>query len=427
MTAARDRLVVPPGLRFACRGCGLCCRRGWAIGVAAEERTRLDAVDWPARYPALAGRRLLARAGSAWRLAVDDAGACRFLDADNRCPVHAELGLAGKALACRLYPLYFVHAGGEVRVGAHFSCPAVADGDGPPVDAADPELRALLALVERLHPPPPPEADASFLPGARIGWDALAAFEETLVAMLGQADLPLIRRIVMASRFVDGMAVRFAEDAEPGEFELLRERTAAKAEEDAHHCGLGPEQLGPMERMVFRLLAGLASEMAVAGVLSDRLSVRARARLRRIGLAARFCLGRGRAPLGEPEVPLGKRLVSRGHPLPPSAEQLLARYLQTRFAARAYFGREGWGLPAAQGARMTLALWGIAVWIARHLADARGADAVGDTDVRDAVLLVDHTFGHLAAIDNVVSRRLLIAINGPDWPRRVALYAALTA
>ena len=47
--------------------------------------------------------------------------------------MHATHGSDAKPLACRLFPFTFVATPTEVRVSLSFACPAVIDGEGPPL------------------------------------------------------------------------------------------------------------------------------------------------------------------------------------------------------------------------------------------------------------------------------------------------------
>lgn len=98
-----------PGNRWACTGCGACCRAGYALGPVPQ--ANLDALEaagirerWaPARdgwYDEMPGPD---GAMAAYLRAPD--GACVFLRDDQLCAIHAELGAELKPWFCRRYPL----------------------------------------------------------------------------------------------------------------------------------------------------------------------------------------------------------------------------------------------------------------------------------------------------------------------------------
>jgi Fe-S-cluster containining protein len=424
--ARARRLVIPEGLRFSCQGCGLCCRRGWIIQMPRADRDRLLAHDWSAAAPEPAGGRLIVPGGGEWRFAVDEAGTCRFLGEGQRCRIHAELGYDAKVLACRLYPLYFVHCGPEVRVGAHFSCPAVVAGTGQPLAEQRSALRRLQRDAEGDSGPPPAEiTGTAFCPRRSISWQRLEGLETLLLGALAATELPLLRRVVMAGRVLDLLEERYAEDLDEATFDALLAGVGARAREEAEHGGLQRARLGPMERMMFRVLTGLSTELAVSGLISPSFWRRQEARLARLRLGVRFLLERGRVPVGAEEADLRRARQAAAYPLDAPAAELIARYLSLRVATRAYFGRHGWGLGALHGARLLLSLYAVCVWLGRLHAAALGRERLAYEDAREAVMLVDHTFGHMAGLQAAPARALLTAINRPCWPQRAALYASL--
>jgi Fe-S-cluster containining protein len=434
VSRAGQRLLIPEWLRFSCTGCGRCCRRGWVIHFPAADKERLAAHPWTDSQTdpgAAQSLPLFVRQGRSWRFGLDGEGACRFLDSRARCRIHGELGYEAKVLACRLYPLYFVHTDDGVRVGAHFSCPAVASRTGPPL-REDPEgLRALLADVERESPPAEVDPRGPVFSGsARIGWSALAALESALDRILAEEKTPLLRRVLgcasLLDRLDESLAGTAAEEAAPFD-ELLahHERAALDA---ARNAGLKRARLGPMERILLRTLCGLSSEMAVQGLLAPGFGARQRARLARLGVAWRFLLERGVCRIGTREVRLERAREAAGFPLPSGAESILALYLRTRFATRAYFGSEGWGMGVLHGARFLLSLYAVTLWLARLHAGATADEAeraAGEEDLAAAVISVDHAYGHLATLRLPLVRHLVGTLVRPGWVQKAALYASL--
>ncbi|GEM_PF-3167573 len=433
-TTGKRRLRIPPWLHATCTQCGLCCRRGWVIHVSAKDRERLLAHDWAASYPQMADQDLIVASGHAYRFAVDGQGRCRFLRPDGLCMQHTDLGYKAKVLACRLYPVYFVHTtGGEVRVGAHFSCPAVVDAAGPPLHTARSQLLPLLDQYEAEHPLRPIDpAGVRWTAERTIPWEVLDQVEAALDDCFARSEVPVIRRVLFGGHLVDALDERLPAPGQRTDFAECVRFARKRAEDLAFHGGLKRVQLGRTERLFLRLLVGLGSEMAVQGLLSELFWTRQRARLRRLGLAAGYLWGRGAFTAGGRRGPWRGVKRVRAHPLPEEAEEPLTRYLRTRFAARAYFGQEGWGLGVLHGARVVLSLYAVTVYLARMLCAAeseeRGAEAptsVSDGHVREALMLVDHAFGHMASLSLGPVRRVIASVNRPGWAQRAALYASL--
>jgi len=111
--------------------------------------------------------------------------------------------------------------------------------------------------------------------------------------------------------------------------------------------------------------------------------------------------------------------------LPIEAEALLARYLRTKIASRSYFGREAWGLPAAAGGRAVLTLPALVIWYAKVRAARAGRSAVLYEDVREGVLLVERSVGHMSNLYARSVRQALQIILRRGWPQRAFLHTAL--
>ena len=100
-------------LTHRCVGCGTSCH-GVQVRVLEDERESLSAraeqlgVDAPFDGD---------------HLRLGDRGACVFLDANQRCRLHAEFGAEAKPWLCRQYPLVAVEIEGEVvRAGVDPGC-----------------------------------------------------------------------------------------------------------------------------------------------------------------------------------------------------------------------------------------------------------------------------------------------------------------
>jgi hypothetical protein len=79
-------------------------------------------------------------------------GACGFLTPEGRCRIHEELGADRKPLSCRLFPVRFHPANGDVIVSASFACPTVIANEGATLASQKRELQALQTAWQRDFP-----------------------------------------------------------------------------------------------------------------------------------------------------------------------------------------------------------------------------------------------------------------------------------
>ena len=146
---------------------------------------------------------------------------------------------------------------------------------------------------------------------------------------------------------------------------------------------------------------------------------RQNARLKRIGLSMRYLRGSG---IVEQNVTFADVWKVDAVHLPPAAEALIMRYLRTRIASRSYFGSECWGLPVLHGARSILSLAAHIVWHARVAAACEQRTEILLTDVKTAVMLVDHSYGHMGNLSILPIRHALQIVNRPHWPQNALAY-----
>ncbi len=137
------------GERYTCTGCGDCCR-GWSVPLLPGEAARFRALgDGVIPAERLRAAISAARGGGVSVETLAGPGArCAALDDDERCLVHATHGGEVKPLACQLFPFTFVATPTEVRVSLSFACPAVIDGDGPPLAEQRDEVERTWRAVE---------------------------------------------------------------------------------------------------------------------------------------------------------------------------------------------------------------------------------------------------------------------------------------
>jgi len=397
MNRADEKFIIPEWLNHTCIACGECCRRGLAIWCPAAERDRLQKIGWASLNPNLADKPLFIPQGRAFRLALDENGVCRFLESDGHCLMHRHRGFDAKLLTCRMYPYSLVRTGMEIRVGLHFSCPAVRKNAGPPVNIQKSLLRELLADQERWLSLTSPAAAASLAPGVEIAWSQAELIEHKLDDLLADMDLEITTRIAAADDFLADLAEESPAVWKSEAAEQLVDYHATQAREKAVNSPPAPGKLSFWENLLRRACLG-----GVAALAERRLGTSGAgqwsARIRRLRLATSGLFGRLRLPdqsHGPTEAAVRQ---IRARPLPSGGEELLSRYLRTRLAGRMYYGTECWGLPLLAGARLNLALAGQAVWLGRTLAAMAGREDLAYENLSTAVGLVDHAYGHLGGL-----------------------------
>lgn len=129
--------LLDPSARFTCSGCGHCCDQPWATVISEADAARYDATDWAADHPQLKGRRLYRRRKVGEKTVLEltklRGNRCIFLLDDNRCLVHAKLGLLAKPQMCQTFPYLSVTRGDERRVSVNYGCTAVQKHHGRPL------------------------------------------------------------------------------------------------------------------------------------------------------------------------------------------------------------------------------------------------------------------------------------------------------
>lgn len=182
------------GNRWACTGCGACCRAGYALGpVAKETIDALEARGIRDRWaPAADGwyDELPGPDGSPAAYLRAPGGACVFLREDQRCAIHAEWGAEFKPWFCRRYPLAPVQDMQGPVVVVRPSCEGWhrTFQSGPELTAE--ELVEAVALT-------PPERTARFapaavevLPGRGVSGEDWMLLEQRLLAALAHDSDP---------------------------------------------------------------------------------------------------------------------------------------------------------------------------------------------------------------------------------------------
>jgi len=265
--------VTPPPARrvralsihagYHCRNTGVCCSSGWEIpveqGVEMHLRNALGAGRL--RIPEAGVPSTLARAGGAVAcfrtvpalphgakvvLAADSSGRCTFLDADERCAIHRQLGPEALPSACRDFPRVVTLTPLGVSITLSHYCPTAASMLFTPVTLSDPRLPggegSALRILE--NPPGFPPSwpyeglDARdalpplLRPGVLMDWPSLERWEEFAVSVLGdETRTPEAALDVLAGAAEEARRWTPEQGALEDRFSTARKRTSSDAEE----------------------------------------------------------------------------------------------------------------------------------------------------------------------------------------------------
>jgi Fe-S-cluster containining protein len=126
-------LKYAPGQNYDCTHCGKCCRSDWHILVNPESVAKIRGSALELRVIQETGEPALIGRGAKKEVAHAASGACVFLNGENLCSVHAELGSESKPDGCHKFPFLPVRTPEGVFVGVSFYCSAAQRNEGRPL------------------------------------------------------------------------------------------------------------------------------------------------------------------------------------------------------------------------------------------------------------------------------------------------------
>lgn len=126
-----------PGQNYDCVRCSKGCREQWRIHADPRTEQRIAESELAARRIAETGVAEVftndPENGS--RVLTRHNGACIFLQEDNRCAVHSQLGVTAKPQTCRMFPFLTVNTPDGLYVGISYYCTAAKRNLGRPMSA----------------------------------------------------------------------------------------------------------------------------------------------------------------------------------------------------------------------------------------------------------------------------------------------------
>jgi lysine-N-methylase len=142
------QLYFYPDQKFSCINCGRCCTK-WEVPITAKEKASIEELQIPGvdfsqniyftRY----------RNKSFFIINKKADSQCIFIDSDNLCLIHKYHGEQAKPLACRLYPFEIINwKDGKSSGCLRFDCPAVVQGKGKEMSQ---HLQAMKSFAKELE------------------------------------------------------------------------------------------------------------------------------------------------------------------------------------------------------------------------------------------------------------------------------------
>ena len=413
---AGNDLDVAHDVRFTCRRCGDCCR-AFAIPLMPGEKEKLERFDWEAVSPRLRERDLFVRipgdvAAVEPRFVLGRLdGRCVFLEDDNGCLIHQQLGYEAKPLACRLFPFVLALEPFGTVVSASFACSSVARQEGAPLRSRESEISSLghdplwqaaeeagVELGGRVRVP------ERIVLAADVGldWYSYQALERAMVAMLLEPSHTLAVRLLAIYRLVDGAVAEYGRGSKTtSPFATWMEHmTRGSGERWLYRAEPGDSSGSPG-----RQRAGLAPLISLVEARwgPERDVGRQRWPLGQVVALAR---GRGRVFLHSLESEIGLEEMDRVEldQDSPALQPLLVSYLEECLRRKALLGYPN----VLKGTRYLLVYLALVRWYSVAAAVARGRRRAGIEEVREAIRTVEAGYAHHTLLPR------LLAQHGPS-------------
>lgn len=275
--------VFDPVARFECGSCGWCCDQPWATVISAEDAKKYDAIDWAAEHPQLKKRKLYrkVKAGKAVRyeLTKSRANRCIFLADDNRCIVHAKLGIENKPQMCRQFPYLPVSNAQDQRVSVNYGCRSVQLAHGKALSEQADEIAATVRPPVWPAANPAKASTISLTPDVQLPFALGSALLDRIAQRLSDSGKPTV---------VDGLisaldVLQAASETTADELARQLDPSADSRKDAAHASGGGASK--SVSPVATPAQLPLASRMLFAATLYPDL-----ADPRRSGLLSRFAL-----------------------------------------------------------------------------------------------------------------------------------------
>lgn len=132
-------MIHLPDLVYDCVSCGRSCKM-FSVEIMPDEMVRLQESPLTAELQAEGYQPLRLLDSGRVFLGKKDDGSCAYLDQANLCKIHAAQGYAAKPWTCQTFPFHAEPTPDGIYIGLSYSCTAVAQQRGRPVEAHREEL-----------------------------------------------------------------------------------------------------------------------------------------------------------------------------------------------------------------------------------------------------------------------------------------------
>jgi hypothetical protein len=370
--------------------CSGCCR-GWNVNLTEAEAAQFKDFDWRGTRPRFAGREPLESLGEGRYRLAHIADACIFLDDDNLCAIHKELGFDAKPRMCKQFPYHPVETPDGIVGSFDFACPTVVADKGAPIEEHEADFRGVVAraIAERMQEEPSMAARRASLRGehalsARRGvplaWSDYGELENAQLEILRDSTQPLAQRMLR----IDRLGTDAHLHAEPGAMSRwiggLRTQRWSPLDEIA-----GPPAVAMRQRAVLApLIAGVEGGWIVQ--TGGRSSARDR-----IGLALAVVGSQRtvRLATAEAELPLS-RMPRTGFDQDGALAGTFARFLEAYLVRKSLVD----GVSMFQGVRYLALFFGVIRWYAVARAVMAEREAATEDDLRYAIALMERCLSH---------------------------------
>lgn len=386
--------------------CSGCCR-DWNVIVTEAEAARFKDHPWAVDRQRFSGRELMERTGDNQLRLSHIGDACIFLDDDNLCAIHKELGYDAKPRMCRQFPYYPVDTPDGIVGTLDFACPAVVADKGAPVQEQEEEFRQTIAESGSTGKSPARVMGLARLPfgpsasrlearrGVPLAWADYAALERGLLHILQDASRPLSERLDLLDRVAAEAPEHAASGAMAAWIQSLRQadwaplaapRRAARVSPLRQRAVIAPV-IGGVEDGWRK---GLGGRTSTAARVSLALAIVPSQRLIRLNTA-------------DATLDLARMSRTRFAQDDPALSQSLVRFLI------AFNVRKGLidGTSVLQGSRYLAVYFAMIRWYSVARAVLAERDAVAEADVHYAIGLAEKTLSHAQGLKSPGTMRML--------------------
>ncbi|MBI3096858.1 MAG: YkgJ family cysteine cluster protein [Planctomycetes bacterium] len=425
MTTAA-RVFMPADLRYDCHACGRCCR-DWMILCSEAEAQRTLSRDWGELFPDLKGVPVFEPPvqmpeGRMYRLSHKADGTCIFLDGNNRCRIHEQLGSAAKPLVCRIYPYTFTHTPSGIFVSVKMSCPSAIAGKGRPMEEQREEVAALASAAARDILPTPISGTVRFTRKLRLPWTDLIGVQEVFDGLFRQRGIPFFPRLVSVlrlARLLSEARLSALEGGQAIEFCRIMGKDFAAQASAGQMIPPGLPKTGT--RIQFRQFLRMFTLREFVDFAGASFFARMKLQIRFFTNGLRFALGRGEIVMRDLGGALPLPTIDAMPPPPahPEIEAMFERFCSSKIFGQLTYGPNAGGQPYLTGIAVLGASCAAIGWYARASAYGRKSAAVEPQDVAEAIRIVDSTLTSSRIFFSTAARAVVAGITHQDAAERL--------